>query len=81
MCFFLFPRFYHGDPIHIARNNNVLRNTVWGKMHSIYSIYILGSMPPSNTALFLPFQALCNAKVNCLCVSTQYLAVNGTKPQ
>jgi hypothetical protein len=38
-------------------------------------------MPPSNTAVFLPFQALCNVKVNCLYVSTLYLAVNGTKPQ
>ena len=38
-------------------------------------------MPPSNNAMFLPFRALCNAKVNCLCVSTLYLAVNGTKPQ
>jgi hypothetical protein len=38
-------------------------------------------MAPSKAAVFLPFQALCNAKVNCLCVSILYLAVNGTKPQ
>jgi hypothetical protein len=53
----------------------------FGKVCTRYTVYIVGLMVPSKTAVFLPFQALCNAKLNHLCVSTLYLAVNGTKPQ
>jgi hypothetical protein len=57
------------------------RRTQFGKVYTRYTVYIVGFMVPTKTAVFLPFQALCNAKVNCLCVSTLYLAVNGTKAQ